>query len=196
MIAQLVGKLVSKNKNSLILDVRGVGYELRISLATFAELPAVDSELKILTYQHFKDPGVELFGFASESEKQLFLLLIDVSGIGSRTALEVLSNMSLAGFKRAVMEKDIRMISSIPGIGKKTAEKLIFELKDKIKEFQAPDERVYVSSSLIDEAVDAMKSLGFTYMQAKDAVEKALTLTSDKATAQDILREALKIMGK
>ncbi|OGS47263.1 MAG: Holliday junction DNA helicase RuvA [Elusimicrobia bacterium RIFOXYD2_FULL_34_15] len=196
MIAQLTGTLVSKKKNKIIVDTSGIGYELTVSLSTFAELPSENSKIKILTYQHMREDYVELFGFSTQLEKEFFRLLISVSGIGPKTAMEILSNTSLSGFKRAIVTGDLKTISSIHGIGKKTAEKLIFELKDKIKEFNIPDHGITASSSFADEAVEALRAIGFTYIQSKEAVDTALTRVNKDASTQQIIKEALKDLEK
>jgi len=196
MIAQLTGTLIVKKKNKIIVDVSGVGYEVNISLSAFSELAVENSKIKILTYQHFRENGAELFGFISEYEKELFLLLLGVSGVGPKTAMEILSNTSLSGFKRAIVSKDVKTISSIKGIGKKTAEKLIFELKDKIKEFYIPDAGMPVPGISFDEAIEALRSLGFTFIQAKEAVDNVVGAMGSNSSTQDIVREALKKLGR
>jgi len=196
MIAQLTGTLVSKKKNKIIVDVSGIGYEVNVSLSAFTELAAENSKIKILTYQHFRENGAELFGFVSEFEKELFLLLIGVPGIGPKTAMEILSNTSLAGFKRAIIAKDVKTISSIKGIGKKTAEKLIFQLKDKIREFYIPDSGMPVSGVSFDEAIEALRTLGFTYIQAKESVDNVVGTMHANSSTQDVVREALKKLGR
>ncbi|HAM39212.1 MAG: Holliday junction DNA helicase RuvA [Elusimicrobia bacterium RIFOXYC2_FULL_34_12] len=196
MIAQLTGTLVSKKKNKIIVDIGGIGYELTVSLSTYSELPAENSKVKILTFQHIREDYVELFGFSTQLEKEFFKLLISVSGIGPKTAMEILSNTSLSGFKRAIVSGDLKTISNIKGIGKKTAEKLIFELKDKIREFNIPDQGIAISSSFSDEAIEALRAIGFTYFQSKEAVETALTRVSKDASTQQIIKEALKDLEK
>jgi Holliday junction DNA helicase RuvA len=196
MIAHLSGTLTSKKNGRIVVDVAGVGYELRVSLVTLAELPQENSKIKILTYQHFRETGTELFGFWSEFEKELFLLLIDVPGIGTRTAMEILSNVTLAGFKKAVIAQDIRTISSIKGIGKKTAEKLVFELKDKMREFYIPESGAAADRPSFEEAVAALRALGFTYIQAKEAVENVVSCSAKDIAVPEMVRGALKILGK
>ena len=196
MIAQLTGTLVSKNKNKIVVDVGGVGYILTVSLSTFSELPSEYSKIKIFTYQHIRENSVELFGFSSEFEKELFVLLIGVSGIGPKTATDILSDTSLAGFKNAIISQDIKTISGIRGIGKKTAEKLIFELKDKIREFHIPDGKITASQSAIDDAIEALKSLGFTYIQAKESTEQAATRLGKNVSTQEIVKQVLKDLGR
>ncbi|MDD5688332.1 MAG: Holliday junction branch migration protein RuvA [Elusimicrobia bacterium] len=196
MISQLTGTLVSKKKNKIVIDVGGVGYELTISMATFSELPPETMKLKILTYQHVRENAIDLFGFSSQFEKELFLLLIGVSGIGPKTAMEILSNTSISGFRKAIISSDMKTISGIHGIGKKTAEKLIFELKDKMKEFYLPDREVTTSALAFDDAVEALKSLGFTYIQSKEAVETAVARIKKEASTQEIIKEALKDLEK
>ncbi|MFH1541391.1 MAG: Holliday junction branch migration protein RuvA [Elusimicrobiota bacterium] len=196
MIAQLTGTLVSKNNNKIVLDVNGVGYLLTVSLTVFSELPSENSKIKIYTYQHVRENSIELFGFTSIFEKELFLLLINVSGIGPKTAIDILSNTSLSGFKKAVISQDIKTISSIRGIGKKTAEKLIFELKDKIREFHISDAKIQVLESTIDDAIGALKSLGFTYIQAKESVEEIAMRLGKNASTQEIVRQSLKELSR
>ncbi len=196
MIAQLTGTLVSKKKNKIIVDVGGIGYLLTVSLSTFSELPSENSKVKIFTYQHIRENSVEIFGFSSEFEKELFLLLINVSGIGPKTATDILSDTSLAGFKNAIISQDIKTISGIRGIGKKTAEKLVFELKDKIREFHIPDGKIPASQSAMDDAIEALKSLGFTYIQAKESSEEAARQLGKNVSTQEIVKQALKELGR
>ncbi|MBI5573868.1 MAG: Holliday junction branch migration protein RuvA [Elusimicrobia bacterium] len=196
MISQLTGTLVSKKKNKIVVDVGGIGYLLTVSLSTFSELPSEHSKVKIFTYQHIRENSVELFGFSSEFEKELFLLLINVSGIGPKTATDILSNTSLTGFKNAIISQDIKTISGIRGIGKKTAEKLIFELKDKIREFNIPDSKIPASQSAIDDAIEALKSLGFTYIQAKESAEQTVMRLGKNVSTQEIVKQALKELGR
>lgn len=196
MIAQLTGTLVSKKKNKIVIDAGGVGYELTVSLTTFSELPQENSKTKVMVYQHVRENAIDLFGFSTQFEKEFFLLLIDVSGIGPKTAIDILSNTSLAGFKRAVVSGDIKTISSIRGIGKKTAEKLVFELKDKIKEFHVAEKEMPISGSAFDEAVEALKAMGFTYIQSREAVESVMCRLEKSSPTQDIIKEALRNLEK
>lgn len=196
MIAQLTGTLISKKKNKIIIDVGGIGYELTISLTTFSELPQENLKAKVMVYQHIRENAIDLFGFSSQFEKEFFLLLIDVSGIGPKTAIDILSNTSLAGFKRAVVSGDIKTISSIRGIGKKTAEKLVFELKDKIKEFYVAEKEMPISGSAFDEAVEALKAMGFTYIQSREAVETAMGRLDKSSPTQNVIKEALRNLEK
>ena len=196
MISQLTGTIVLKKKNKVVIDVCGVGYEVTVSLSTFAELPLEASKTKIFVYQHVRENAIELFGFSTQFEKELFLLLIDVSGIGPKTAIDILSNTSLSGFKKAILSSDIKTISNIRGIGKKTAEKLVFELKDKIREFQIPDGQIAVEETVLDDAIEALKSLGFTYIQAKEAVEESARCLGKAVSTQEIVKRSLKGFGR
>ncbi|MEG1500206.1 MAG: Holliday junction branch migration protein RuvA, partial [Clostridia bacterium] len=132
MIAYLIGKLTFKGENKIFVEVKGVGYELLVSAFTLNNLPALLEEIKILTYMQVKDDGIVLIGFFTEEEKAMFTNLLQVSSVGPKLALAVLSGLSPALLACAIAKEDVKTISSIKGVGKKTSERIVLELKDKI----------------------------------------------------------------
>jgi len=198
MIVHISGILISKKNKKIVVDASGIGYQITVSASAFADLGHENSQVKILTYQNFREDGVELFGFVSEFERELFMLLIGVSGIGPKTAIEILSHTSAHAFKTAIENQDLRTISSIKGIGKKTAEKLIFELKEKIKEFVPPGTPQPANYVDTEVAFDTLRGLGFSYNQAKEAISRASARFDGKQKVEstDLIRAALKELGK
>ena len=200
MIARLSGKLVSKSADSLIIDVGGVGYEVSAPLSTFYALPEEGSNATLLIYTHVKEDAIKLFGFLSHMEKKLFIKLISVSGVGPKLAMNILSGMDSQQLALAIKEGNIARMNAIPGVGKKTAERLILELKDKIDADILPagdEQRAYQKEgpSILDDALSALLNLGYK----KPDVEKTLDslMKSDSTlSVESLLKEALKLMAK
>lgn len=203
MIAYLEGKLVDKSPTQLVLDINGVGYEVKIPLSTFDKLGENGSKAKILTYQYVREDTLQLFGFATIEEKNLFELLITITGIGPKTALGILSSISVNDFQRSIVSEDLDSLTSISGIGKKSAQRLIVELKEKIggEEFRFKKDMGLKDRSeliLVEEALKALVSLGFNKAQAKEAVNKAKSESDLKMHSQkklgleELIKKALK----
>ena len=203
MIAYLEGKLVDKSPTQLVLDINGVGYEVKIPLSTFDKLGENGSKAKILTYQYVREDTLQLFGFATIEEKNLFELLITITGIGPKTALGILSSISVNDFQRSIVSEDLDSLTSISGIGKKSAQRLIVELKEKIggEEFRFKKDMSLKDRSeliLVEEALKALVSLGFNKAQAKEAVNKAKSESDLKMHSQkklgleELIKKALK----
>ena len=193
MIAYLEGKLVDKSPTQLVLDINGVGYEVKIPLSTFDKLGENGSKAKILTYQYVREDTLQLFGFATIEEKNLFELLITITGIGPKTALGILSSISVNDFQRSIVSEDLDSLTGISGIGKKSAQRLIVELKEKIggEEFRFKKDMSLKDRSeliLVEEALKALVSLGFNKAQAKEAVNKAKSESDLKMHSQKKLR--------
>ena len=189
MISYLEGKLVEKNPTSAVIDVGGVGYSVHIPVSTYESLGEPGTTTKLLTHLSVKDDRMELYGFGSTDERRLFLLLISVSGIGGRTAISVLSGAKPGELKKAVLSSDKRFISSIRGIGRKTAERLIVELKDKLEDEGSKDEGILGPSN---DALGALKSLGFSAREAEDAINRVLSERGSNLPIEEMVREALK----
>jgi len=189
MISYLEGKLIEKNPTSAVIDVGGVGYSVHIPVSTYESLGEPGTAAKLLTHLSVKDDRMELYGFGSTDERRLFLLLISVSGIGGRTAISVLSGAKPGELKKAVLSSDKRFISSIRGIGRKTAERLIVELKDKFEDEGSKVEGVLGPSN---DALDALKSLGFSAREAEDAIKRVLSERGSDLPIEEMVREALK----
>jgi Holliday junction DNA helicase RuvA len=190
VIGRIAGKLVAKQPPQIVVDVQGIGYELDVPMSTLYQLPATGSDVALLTHLIVREDAHQLYGFATEPERALFRKLLKISGVGARTALSVLSGMSVADVKQAVSEQDIGRLTRIPGIGKKTAERLLLELKDKL------DIAVVTVSSESgsdrSDIVHALLALGYNDKEAQFAVknlESALSVTEG-------IRQALKVLSK
>ncbi|MFZ6032182.1 MAG: Holliday junction branch migration protein RuvA [Melioribacter sp.] len=188
MIGYLRGKILSVKPTRLILDVNGVGYKLNISIATYEKI-SDSKEAELHTYLVVKDDALDLYGFYNEEEKEMFELLIGVSGVGPKTALGILSGIRAGEIKRAIITGDVSKIVSAPGIGRKTAERLILELKDKIKTVGEPEQAAGLSD-ISGDAIAALVNLGYNQKTAEKAVRAALDKNPSIAL-EDLIKEAL-----
>ena len=199
MIAFLVGTIEQKFENTLIIDVNGVGYELLISNNTLVSLPMEGETAKILTYlQVSENTGVCLYGFANEEEKSMFLKLITVSGVGSKMAITILSGMKLSDLMIAIANEDTNLLSKIKGLGKKTAERVCLELKDKISANTLPlidgtDVATSYNESALNDAVETLISLG---VNKNEAYRLARSKATAEATAEEIILKCLRDLGR
>ncbi len=199
MIAFIRGALAEKNLSpaSAVIETCGVGYELLIPLSTYDELPREGEECKLLVHEYIREDAHTLFGFATAGERNLFMLLITVNGVGPKVALAALSGMQPAALKRAIAEGDVKALARISGIGKRTAERIAVELKGKIDPIDAaaaPDGAQAGSAALPQacaDAVLALVSLGQTQENAEKAVRAAAASAPENATAGEIIRLAL-----
>ncbi|WP_299255986.1 Holliday junction branch migration protein RuvA [uncultured Aquimarina sp.] len=191
MITQIKGRLVEKNPTDVIIDCNGVGYILHISLHTFSLLS--DQEvIQLYTHLQVKEDSHTLFGFAEKSEREIFRLLISVSGIGASTARTMLSSLHPDQIKDAIASNDVATIQSIKGIGAKTAQRLIIDLKDKILKVYNIDElSVSQNNTNKDEALSALETLGFNRKQVEKVVDRILKV-SPAETVENIIKQALK----
>ncbi len=191
MIHHLKGKLVEKNPTYVVIECGGVGYFVNISLHTFSKLP--DGELvNLLTHLQVKEDSHTLFGFAEKSEREIFRLLISVSGIGSSTARTMLSSLSPAQIRDAIGNGDVASIQSIKGIGVKTAQRVILDLRDKILKVYDIDELSTTSNNTNkDEALSALEVLGFARRQAEKVVDKVISQDAS-LSVENIIKLALK----
>lgn len=191
MITFLHGILHSKQEGVCVINVSGIGYEVEVSSITLAQLPENGKEIKLLTYHHFTDSDQRLFGFSSQKEKNLFEKLITVKGIGPKLGLTILSGMPAANLVEAIITQNVGSLSSISGIGKKTAERMVLELKDKI--FDEDGVSAVSGDGQTDrrsEAISALEALGFKKREAEQAVSSILNKNSD-ATVPDVVKQAL-----
>ena len=190
MIGRLAGRLVAKHPPQILVDVHGVGYELDVPMSTLYQLPSAGSDVSLLTHLIVREDAHQLYGFATEPERALFRKLLKISGVGARTALAVLSGMSVSDVKQAVTEQDSGRLTRIPGIGKKTAERLLLELKDKldIAVVAAPADTSPASSDI----VNALLALGYNEKEAQFAV-KNLDAT---VSVTEGIRQALKVLSR
>ncbi len=198
MIARLTGKIVYKSIDHLIVDVGGVGYRLMIPLSTYYALPE-EENVSFFVYTSVKEDAIHLYGFLRNLEKEFFALLISVSGVGPRLAINILSNISAEELGVAMEEGDTQRLSAIPGIGKKTAERLILELQEKVKRLdfgRLPSDvqkEPYSPSKALEDAVSALVNLGYKEGQAKKALKSIET--TETTSVESILKSALKILG-
>ena len=190
MIGRLAGTLIAKHPPQIVVDVRGVGYELDVPMSTLYQLPATGADVTLLTHLIVREDAHQLYGFATEGERSLFRKLLKISGVGARIALAVLSGMSVADLRDAVSRQETGRLTRIPGIGKKTAERLLLELKDKLD--IAVIEVRAESDGAGSDIVDALLSLGYSDKEARFAVTK---LESGLSVTEGI-RQALKALSK
>ena len=198
MITSLHGKLVDALPTQVTVDVNGVGYEVLIPLSSFDKLPAPGREVKLLTHLAVREDAHVLYGFMSAAERELFRLLINtVSGIGPKIALNILSGMNPTAFRGAVANGDVQALSQISGVGKKTAERIVVELKDKIGaagawEAGSAQRALSPEDRKINDAALALVALGFKQIEAQDALRAALNALGPKATVEELVRASLK----
>ncbi len=193
MIAYLKGSLITKAADHIILDVHDVGYEIEISSQTFEQLPEEGKDIKLLIHHHITDNDQRLFGFFTSDEKELFELLTTVKGIGPKLGLTILSGLPAAQIIQALLQSDKAVLSQITGIGKKTAERMILELKDKIGDISTAasvSSSPSASGNLKEEAISALQSLGFKKRDAEEAVVAAAR-ENDVDNVQALVKKAL-----
>lgn len=196
MIGFLRGRIMRKQPPLLLVDVRGVGYELEAPMTTFYALPEAGNEIELLTHLLVRDDAHLLFGFASENERRLFRALIKVNGVGARLALTILSGIEAAEFARCVQNNDAARLTALPGVGKKTAERLIVEMRDRLTarpegSATAPGVKpaLNAASDPVNDAVSALVALGYKPAEAGRYVR---AVAADNASAETLIRQALK----
>lgn len=198
MISFLNGKLVEALPTQVVVDVHGIGYEVLIPLSSFDKLPQPGGEVKLLTQLVVREDAHILYGFATAAERDLFRLLINnVSGIGPKTALNILSGMNAVTFRGAVANSDVKALSQISGVGKKTAERIVVELRDKVGaagawEAASAARSLSPSDQKLNDAVLALMALGFKQVEAHDAVRAAQAVLGAEASVEQLVRAALK----
>lgn len=197
MIAHLRGKLLAKHPNQAIVEVAGVGYDVVISVPTFSELPAVGSEMSLHIHMHVREDSIALYGFLRPAEKQLFEKLITVSGIGPKLAITILSGMPADEMVGAIRGNDVARLTRIPGIGKKTAERMVLELRDRLTSAAEEQAAGTAASSPVEEdVVSALMNLGYQRASA----EKALTAAGRNGVAsmnfEELFRRSLAALSK
>ena len=198
MIAFLVGKLVDVLPTQITVEVGGVGYDLLIPLSSFDKLPQPGQEVKILTHLAIREDAHVLYGFMSAQERELFRMLINtVSGIGPKIALNILSGMNVAAFRGAVANGDVKALSQISGVGKKTAERIVVELRDKVGatgawEASSMQRALSPADQKINDAILALMALGFKQVEAHDAVRASAEKLGPEAGPDDLVRASLR----
>ena len=193
MISHIQGKLVEKTPTEVVIECHGVGYEIHISLHTYSQIPNSEN-VKLYTYLQVKEDAHSLFGFAEKKERELFKLLISVSGIGASTARTMLSSLNPEQIIQAIAANDVGTVQSIKGIGLKTAKRVILDIKDKVLKIYAIEE---ISGSSYntnkEEALSALEVLGYIRKNAEKVVEKII-VNSPAATVEELIKKALKVL--
>lgn len=198
MIGRITGKLVEKNAPYLLVDVNGVGYELEVPMSTFFSLPELNQAVQLKTHLVIREDAHSLYGFLTEAERELFRSLIKVNGVGARVALGILSGISVHDFALCVQENDLAMLTRLPGIGKKTAERLVIEMRDRLPDSDGVARTVAKSHAAAapsprEEAVRALIALGFKPSEAGKMADQA---NFEQASCEEILRAALQATVK
>lgn len=196
MIAHISGTLAQKVPGEIVVDVNGIGYQVFIPLNVFYRLPEIGARVALQIHTHVREDALQLFGFQDAAEKQIFLLLTAVSGIGPRLALNILSGIASEDLARALKESDQVRLVAIPGVGKKLAERMIVELKDKLMTFSsdsAASKSSYGDSQLMQDAVSALVNLGYRKTEAEDNVRTVLK--RGQSSLEEVLKEALRRMS-
>ncbi len=201
MIAGLSGQLLTKLPTSLILDVHGVGYQVHIPLSTYFALPQVRETVSLKIHTHLREDTIQLFGFLTTAEKEAFVMLIGLSGVGGRLALNILSTLSVPDLTAAIQQNDLDCLTSVPGIGKKSASRMILELKDRINQVlggevapstlghRSPEDR------LQDDAVSALVNLGYRAKEVNEAIAHTVRAQATNVSLDELIRETLKALS-
>jgi Holliday junction DNA helicase RuvA len=192
MYAYLEGKFAMKNPAQVYVDVNGVGYELNISLNTYAHIQNLENG-KLFTYLQVKEDGLTLYGFFDKGEKEMFIQLISVSGVGAATARMMLSHLKPDEVSKAIVQNNVKLLESVKGIGRKTAERLVLELRDKVNKV-ATDLTIPATAGnrLQQDALNALVSLGITRPQAETAIQKINHVDPDISNLEELIKKALK----
>ncbi len=200
MIAYLSGRLLSKQPNRIILDVAGVGYEINIPLSTFYELGDIGKQIELQIHTHVREDALALFGFKSAKEKLMFEHLTSISGIGPRLGITILSGMMVDELIPAIRQSNVARLTSIPGIGKKTAERLVVELRDKLARLEIPSTAASsppgAFSQQQDDLISALINLGYPKPLAERAIQKAISQSGNDQSFEVLLRNSLQQLSR
>jgi holliday junction DNA helicase RuvA len=194
MIAHLRGQLIAKHPNQAIVEAGGVGYDVSISVPTFSELPALNSEVSFFIHTHVREDALALFGFLRAQEKQLFEKLLSVSGIGPKLAITILSGMPADAMVSAIKGNNVAALTRIPGIGKKTAERMVLELRDKLDAFGVTAEAAAAASPVEEDVISALVNLGYQRLIAEKALARLGNVSSESFDA--LFRKTLAELAK
>lgn len=195
MIAHLRGRILEKNPNRVVLETAGVGYDVAISIPSFSALPAEGSEVSFHIYTHVREDTLALYGFLRREEKQLFERLISVGGIGPKLAITVLSGMASDALVSAIRSNDLAKLTRIPGVGKKTAERMVLELRDKLDTLQAAPAAA-LASRMEEDVVSALVNLGYQRSLAEQAVKRALEKSTEATSFEQLFRQTMSLLQK
>ena len=195
MIGSLIGLIKEKTPSSILLEVNGIGYEIAVPLSTSFQLPNVGESAYLLTHLVVREDQHSLYGFATDEERKLFRALIKISGVGAKLAITILSGTNVNGFIQSVVNEDINALVHLPGIGKKTAERLIVEMKDKVSAISSDENSLSQNNenSAVAEAINALVNLGYKTKDAKTILDK---IESEGLTVEELIRQALKSLNK
>lgn len=199
MIGLLTGRIVRRHPNEVILDVGGVGYRVAVPLSTFCELPAASESVSLEIHTQVRDDAIALFGFATARERMLFELLLSVSGVGPKVALAILSGISVAGCIQAIERDDAAQLRVVPGVGRKLAERIVLELREKAGKIGAGGEAGVVVTMPRDdqrEAESALTNLGYAPAEARKAIERVHRDAGEQVPIEKLLRDALKELAR
>ena len=201
MIAALTGRLAFKAPSHVTLDVHGVGYEVLIPLSTFYSLPELNERASLSVHTHVREDAIQLFGFLTLLEKESFILLTGISGIGPKLALSVLSALSVADLISAVRAGDVDKLATVPGVGKKTAARIALEIKDKVERLApgaaaSPEPASEPLNQLQEDALSALVNLGYKPAEVKQTLKGVAARSSSAGTLKEVIREVLKDLAK
>jgi holliday junction DNA helicase RuvA len=201
MIASLTGRLAFKAPTHLILDIHGVGYEVFIPLSTYYGLPNLSESISMSVHTHVREDAIQLFGFLTSQEKDAFVLLTSVSGVGPKLALSVLSALPVSNLVSAIQLGDVEKLTTVPGIGNKSASRLVLELKDKVGKLHpglAPtsDSPRQGQDAVFDDALSALVNLGYRPQDAKEALKQVKKSNAESIVLKDMIRESLKELAR
>lgn len=194
MISFLRGKLLFKHPNQAVVDVNGVGYEANITVPTFSELPGPGAEVALFIHTHVREDALSLFGFLRAEEKQLFEKLISVSGIGPKLAITILSGLSAQAAVAAIQGNDVAALTRVPGIGKKTAERMVLELRDKLQGLGGAPPAAVAASPMEEDVISALLNLGYNRGMAEKALARAGK--TEGQSFDELFRRALGALAK
>jgi len=195
MLHHIKGTLLEKKPDSAIVEVNGIGFEIFISSTTYLALPEEGSDITLYLHTYVREDAISLYGFYTPVERLLFKLLISVSGIGPKVARNILSNIQINDFISAIVSKDLARLSAVQGLGKKTAEKLILELKEKIGDLQVSSYNTGNKHIVLSDAVSALVNLGYKQQQSREVVEEVLKETTS-LSIEDVIKLSLKRLIK
>ncbi len=201
MIASLTGRLAFKAPTYLVLDVHGVGYEVFIPLSTYYGLPALSESTSLSVHTHVREDAIQLFGFLTSQEKDAFVLLTSVSGVGPKLALSVLSALPVSNLVSAIRSGDVEKLTTVPGIGNKSASRLVLELKDKVEKLHpglasASESPRQGQDATFDDALSALVNLGYRSQDAKEALKQVKKSNTESIVLKDMIRESLKELAR
>jgi len=201
MIASLTGRLAFKAPTYLVLDVHGVGYEVFIPLSTYYGLPTLSESISLSVHTHVREDAIQLFGFLTSQEKDAFVLLTSVSGVGPKLALSVLSALPVSDLVSAIRSEDVEKLTTVSGIGNKSASRLVLELKDKVEKLlpglaSASESPRQGQDATFDDALSALVNLGYRSQDAKEALKQVKKSNAESIVLKDMIRESLKELAR